>query len=192
MARSLPSRILSRPLTSTRVLWAFEMGSRNNLRGPGFFDLDLGLGKTFPIYAEKVNLKFRVDAFNALNHPNFQAPSFENNMSLVAPPRRVRRHSGHSDSQRQRSGGPCAAGRAAAGVLTTCGIAARTTSTEGVPVGTPSVLVTIRDFGRAYWGSAEPHRFPGDAANTGDGHVAAREHQDDGETCTFRRSNRVS
>ena len=64
----------------------FQMGSRNNLRGPGFFDLDLGLGKTFPIYKESVNLKFRVDAFNALNHPNFQAPSFENNMSLVAAP----------------------------------------------------------------------------------------------------------
>jgi hypothetical protein len=64
----------------------FQIGSRNNLRGPGFFDLDLGLGKTFPIYKEKVNLKFRADAFNALNHPNFQAPSFENNMSLVSAP----------------------------------------------------------------------------------------------------------
>jgi len=64
----------------------FEIGSRNNLRGPGFFDLDLGVGKTFPIYKEGVNLKFRVDAFNALNHPNFEAPSFQNNMSLVAAP----------------------------------------------------------------------------------------------------------
>ena len=64
----------------------FEMGARNNLRGPHYFDLDLGLGKTFPIYKEGVNLKFRVDAFNALNHPNFQSPSFENNMSLVAAP----------------------------------------------------------------------------------------------------------
>jgi hypothetical protein len=64
----------------------FEMGSRNNLRGPGYFNVDLGLGKTFPVYREGVNLKFRVDAFNALNHPNFQSPSFENNMSLVAAP----------------------------------------------------------------------------------------------------------
>jgi hypothetical protein len=64
----------------------FEIGSRNNLRGPGFFDLDLGVGKTFPIYKEGVKLKFRVDAFNALNHPNFEAPSFQNNMSLVASP----------------------------------------------------------------------------------------------------------
>jgi len=64
----------------------FEMGSRNNLRGPHFFDLDLGLGKTFPVYEDKVNVKFRVDAFNALNHPNFESPSFANNMSLVAAP----------------------------------------------------------------------------------------------------------
>ncbi len=64
----------------------FQMGSRNNLRGPNFFDLDLGLGKTFPVYHEGVNLKFRCDAFNALNHPNFSSPVFQNNMSLVAPP----------------------------------------------------------------------------------------------------------
>jgi len=64
----------------------FAMGSRNNLRGPHFFDLDLGLGKTFPIYREGVNLKFRCDAYNALNHPNFQKPSFQNNMALVAAP----------------------------------------------------------------------------------------------------------
>jgi len=64
----------------------FEMGSRNNLRGPGFFNLDLGLGKTFPLYRERVNMKFRADAYNALNHPNFHPPVFQNNMSLVAPP----------------------------------------------------------------------------------------------------------
>jgi len=52
-----------------------QIGSRNNLRGPQYFRLDLGLAKTFPIYQDKVNLKFRVDAFNALNHPNFQTPN---------------------------------------------------------------------------------------------------------------------
>ena len=64
----------------------FEMGSRNNLRGPGYFLLDLGVGKTFPIYKDKVSAKFRVDAFNALNHPNFQAPSFTGNMVLTNSP----------------------------------------------------------------------------------------------------------
>lgn len=53
----------------------FQIGSRNSLRGPSYFDLDLGLGKNFPIYKERVNLKFRADAFNALNHPSFNTPS---------------------------------------------------------------------------------------------------------------------
>jgi hypothetical protein len=52
----------------------FAIGTRNNLRGPGFFDLDMGLGKTFPIFEDRVNLKFRCDAFNVLNHPNFSTP----------------------------------------------------------------------------------------------------------------------
>ena len=53
----------------------FAIGARNGLRGPGFFNADLGLGKTFPITGEKVDLKFRADAFNAFNHPNFDVPA---------------------------------------------------------------------------------------------------------------------
>jgi hypothetical protein len=53
----------------------FQIGERNALRGPGYFNTDLGLGKTFPISGERVSLKFRADAFNALNHPNFEIPS---------------------------------------------------------------------------------------------------------------------
>jgi hypothetical protein len=52
----------------------FNTGSRNNLRGPGYFNLDLGLGKSFPIDRREASLKFRCDAFNALNHPNFNPP----------------------------------------------------------------------------------------------------------------------
>ena len=52
----------------------FAIGARNNLRGPGFFDLDLGLAKSFPVYGDRVAMKFRADAFNALNHPNFNPP----------------------------------------------------------------------------------------------------------------------
>ncbi|MGC2621028.1 MAG: hypothetical protein WA414_18440, partial [Acidobacteriaceae bacterium] len=55
----------------------FNIGSRNNLYGPGFFDIDLGLGKTFPLYKERVNLKFRADAFNATNHVNFANPTVD-------------------------------------------------------------------------------------------------------------------
>jgi hypothetical protein len=53
----------------------FKIGPRNSERGPGFFNQDLGLAKNFPVVGERVNLKFRADAFNALNHPNFQVPS---------------------------------------------------------------------------------------------------------------------
>jgi hypothetical protein len=51
----------------------FQIGARNNLRGPGYFDMDMGLGKTFP-FTDRVGLKFRADAFNAFNHPNFSTP----------------------------------------------------------------------------------------------------------------------
>ena len=53
----------------------FEYGQRNLFNGAGAFTLDAGLAKTFPIIPSKnVNLKFRADAFNALNHPTFAAP----------------------------------------------------------------------------------------------------------------------
>lgn len=52
----------------------FLIGSRNTLRGPRYFNEDLGLAKAFPLYAERVNLRFRADAFNAFNHPNFAIP----------------------------------------------------------------------------------------------------------------------
>lgn len=53
----------------------FQIGPRNSYQGPDYFNTDLGLAKTFPIYREAVNLKFRADAFNAFNHPNFDIPA---------------------------------------------------------------------------------------------------------------------
>lgn len=53
----------------------FEIGSRNNLRGPGYFNMDLGLGKDFQLYRERWKFNLRGDAFNALNHPSFDTPS---------------------------------------------------------------------------------------------------------------------
>jgi len=52
----------------------FNIGSRNNLRGPRFFDLDAGLAKRFPLWSERYALRFRADAFNVFNHPNFNTP----------------------------------------------------------------------------------------------------------------------
>jgi hypothetical protein len=48
------------------------IGSRNVLRGPNYFNMDAGLAKTFALLPSKdINFKFRADAFNVLNHPNF-------------------------------------------------------------------------------------------------------------------------
>ena len=52
----------------------FNIGARNNLRGPGYFNIDMGLAKGFPVYGDRVVLKFRADAFNVFNHPNFDKP----------------------------------------------------------------------------------------------------------------------
>ena len=52
-----------------------EYGQRNIIRGPGAFFFDAGLGKTFPLLENKLNLNFRADAFNLFNHPAFGAPS---------------------------------------------------------------------------------------------------------------------
>jgi len=54
----------------------FTFGSRNLLRGPSAFQFDAGLAKTFPLMPEnRLNLKFRADAFNVLNHPAFNNPN---------------------------------------------------------------------------------------------------------------------
>ena len=58
----------------------FQIGSRNSLRGPQYFDLDAGVAKSFPILPrEGVKLIFRADAFNVINHPNFEAPGVPSN-----------------------------------------------------------------------------------------------------------------
>ena len=46
---------------------------RNALRGPGFFQWDLSAMKSIPL-KEGVQLQFRADVFNILNHPNFANP----------------------------------------------------------------------------------------------------------------------
>src|SRR6266478_1694169 len=57
---------------------AYGTAGRNILRGPGFFDLDTGLLRNFPI-TERVKFQFRVNAFAVTNTPNFGNP--QTNMS---------------------------------------------------------------------------------------------------------------
>jgi hypothetical protein len=47
---------------------------RNVLNGPGFFDLDFAIHKAFTI-KERVKADLRAEAFNILNHANFDLPS---------------------------------------------------------------------------------------------------------------------
>lgn len=46
---------------------------RNDIPGFGLTQVDISLARKFPI-TERLNLQFRADAFNVLNHPNFLNP----------------------------------------------------------------------------------------------------------------------
>ena len=48
--------------------------SRNSLRSYAYYNTDLGLHKQFPIVTERVKLDLRAEAFNVLNHTNWQTP----------------------------------------------------------------------------------------------------------------------
>jgi len=49
---------------------------RNAFRGPGLFNIDLSLSRTFhlPLTGERLSVTFRADAFNLLNHANLNNP----------------------------------------------------------------------------------------------------------------------
>jgi hypothetical protein len=49
-----------------------EVGDRNTLRGPGYFDTDMGLHKSFNI-TETQHLQFRWEVYNAFNNVRFDA-----------------------------------------------------------------------------------------------------------------------
>lgn len=51
----------------------FGTSPRNPIRGPGFWNVDLGLFKTIHLPGT-VGLQLRVEALNAFNHPNFANP----------------------------------------------------------------------------------------------------------------------
>jgi len=65
---------------TSNCAWAPETGARfgtvgrNTLRGPGFFETDLSIFRTFRI-TESANLQFRAEALNATNHANFANPA---------------------------------------------------------------------------------------------------------------------
>jgi hypothetical protein len=46
---------------------------RNTIQGPGYWNIDMGILKTFPI-TERMRLQLRTEFFNVLNHPNYDNP----------------------------------------------------------------------------------------------------------------------
>ena len=51
----------------------FGDSGRNAYRGPNFVQVDSALSRAFPLH-ERWTLNLRLDAFNVLNHPNFEPP----------------------------------------------------------------------------------------------------------------------
>jgi hypothetical protein len=61
-------------INAFRLAYAGEAGDRNNLRGPGYFGLDMGLAKKFKI-TESSAVTFNWDVFNVFNSVRFDALS---------------------------------------------------------------------------------------------------------------------
>jgi hypothetical protein len=68
-------------LSSFRNPHGGEIGQRNNLRGPSFWNVDLSLAKSFAMPWEGHRLQVRVDAFNAFNRNVFGLPNANINSS---------------------------------------------------------------------------------------------------------------
>jgi hypothetical protein len=60
--------------------WPTNMSARNSFRGPGYWNLDLQVSKTFPIH-ERVNMEFRAEGFNIFNHHNLYLQEALNDVS---------------------------------------------------------------------------------------------------------------
>jgi len=56
------------------VFGTFGTAHRNSLIGPGYSNVDLSIGKEFPIVGEKLKLEIRADAYNVFNHVNYANP----------------------------------------------------------------------------------------------------------------------
>jgi hypothetical protein len=64
---------------------AFGTEGRNAAVGPPFADLDLSLSKSFAFRSESQHLQFRGEAFNLLNHPNFDDPFHSFQLNACGP-----------------------------------------------------------------------------------------------------------
>jgi outer membrane receptor protein involved in Fe transport len=64
--------------------WPSNMAARNAFRGPGLWTFDVAVAKTFPIH-ESINMEFRAEGFNILNHHNLFLQESLNDVSNTKP-----------------------------------------------------------------------------------------------------------
>jgi hypothetical protein len=63
-------------ISSFAPAWAGESGQRNNIRGAGYFGIDMGLSKRWTMpWSEKESLQFRWEVFNVTNSASFDVQS---------------------------------------------------------------------------------------------------------------------
>jgi hypothetical protein len=76
------------PVRDTATAIRLLGGRQNNIFGPGYYQVNMSLFKTFPTWREQ-NLQFRADAFNVLNHPTLGTPneSLNSNGGLISGPK---------------------------------------------------------------------------------------------------------
>ncbi|HEY5255195.1 MAG TPA: carboxypeptidase-like regulatory domain-containing protein [Acidobacteriaceae bacterium] len=61
-----------------------KIGNRNILRSVQYFNIDAGVAKNFALTpGNRVQLQFRADAFNVLNHPNFNQLDYSDYSSYI-------------------------------------------------------------------------------------------------------------
>ena len=69
-----PGKWLNTSAFSLPALYTFGDSPRNSVIGPGLAEFDVSLQKEIPI-RESGRLQFRTEAYNLLNHPNFNIPN---------------------------------------------------------------------------------------------------------------------
>lgn len=76
------------PVTDRATAIALLGSVQNNIYGPGYYQINMSLFKSFPTWREE-NLQFRADAFNVLNHPTLGTPngSMDANGGLISGPK---------------------------------------------------------------------------------------------------------
>ncbi|RRA47244.1 TonB-dependent receptor [Acidipila sp. EB88] len=73
----------------------FGNAQRNSVYGPDYNDLDMGLHKAFSLWNENSKLDIRGEAFNILNHVNYNAPAYNvssssfGSITSALPPRQL-------------------------------------------------------------------------------------------------------